>query len=373
MVNSTDAAGNRTEKTVTGITVDTRQTSVFLTADKTGFSPNGDGFLDDVRFNTYVNLQDGIASWSLSLIHESGATEKVFKGTGKPAPLVVWDGRGDKGVVREGTYTASFVVVYEKGDEPEARVDTILLDISPPDAKVRLSPVPFSPDNDGVEDELVIALSVSDASAVRDWSFQIFDPTGVPFNGFSGKGNPTERIIWNGLSNTGELVQAAEDYPYKLFISDSLGNAKTYEGLIPVDVLVIREGDRLKIRISSITFPAYRADIVYENKEASEKNLRILKRLAEILNKYSTYQVQIEGHAVREYWNFPNRIEREEREELQPLSLKRAESVKTKLIELGVAGRRLTTTGLGGTQPVVPHSDLQNRWKNRRVEFILLK
>ena len=29
--------------------------------------------------------------------------------------------------------------------------------------------------------------------------------------------------------------------------------------------------------------------------------------------------------------------------------------------------------GLGGTEPVVPFSDLKNRWKNRRVEFILIK
>jgi flagellar motor protein MotB len=29
--------------------------------------------------------------------------------------------------------------------------------------------------------------------------------------------------------------------------------------------------------------------------------------------------------------------------------------------------------GVGGKDPLVPHSDLENRWKNRRVEFILEK
>ena len=28
---------------------------------------------------------------------------------------------------------------------------------------------------------------------------------------------------------------------------------------------------------------------------------------------------------------------------------------------------------LCGTQPVVPHSDIENRWKNRRVEFVLVR
>jgi flagellar motor protein MotB len=31
----------------------------------------------------------------------------------------------------------------------------------------------------------------------------------------------------------------------------------------------------------------------------------------------------------------------------------------------------MNVAGYGGTRPVVPHGDLQNRWKNRRVEFIL--
>jgi hypothetical protein len=29
--------------------------------------------------------------------------------------------------------------------------------------------------------------------------------------------------------------------------------------------------------------------------------------------------------------------------------------------------------GVGGARPIVPFSDLVNRWKDRRVEFILIK
>jgi chemotaxis protein MotB len=31
----------------------------------------------------------------------------------------------------------------------------------------------------------------------------------------------------------------------------------------------------------------------------------------------------------------------------------------------------MTTVGHGGSRPVVPHWDLEERWKNRRVEFVL--
>ena len=34
---------------------------------------------------------------------------------------------------------------------------------------------------------------------------------------------------------------------------------------------------------------------------------------------------------------------------------------------------RITTVGIGAAAPVVPFSDLDNRWKNRRVEFLLVR
>ena len=54
-----------------------------------------------------------------------------------------------------------------------------------------------------------------------------------------------------------------------------------------------------------------------------------------------------------------------------PLSKERANAVRDALIARGIAAGRMKTEGFGGYRPVVPHSDLQNRWKSRRVEFIL--
>jgi len=53
--------------------------------------------------------------------------------------------------------------------------------------------------------------------------------------------------------------------------------------------------------------------------------------------------------------------------------LERAEVVRKMLIENGVDARRLSVIGLGSSEPVVPFTDAQNRWKNRRVEFVLIK
>jgi outer membrane protein OmpA-like peptidoglycan-associated protein len=43
------------------------------------------------------------------------------------------------------------------------------------------------------------------------------------------------------------------------------------------------------------------------------------------------------------------------------------------LIEFGVARNRLSFVGMGGTKPVVRYDDRDNWWKNRRVEFVLIK
>jgi outer membrane protein OmpA-like peptidoglycan-associated protein len=47
--------------------------------------------------------------------------------------------------------------------------------------------------------------------------------------------------------------------------------------------------------------------------------------------------------------------------------------VKEALVERGLDQDRMSVVGRGGTDPIVPHTDLDNRWKNRRVEFILVR
>ncbi len=55
------------------------------------------------------------------------------------------------------------------------------------------------------------------------------------------------------------------------------------------------------------------------------------------------------------------------------LSLQRAERVVQYLIQKGVAKARLIPHGYGGGQPLAPNNSEENRKKNRRVEFKLLK
>jgi outer membrane protein OmpA-like peptidoglycan-associated protein len=370
------------------IVIDTRQTQVFVTASAAGFSPNSDGAFDDLSLGLVVKLADGIDAWRLAIVDEGGSARRTFQGKGAstiPARQV-WDGKSDDGSVKSGTYTAVFTVDYLKGDRAEARSGAFTLDIDGPKVALTTTPKYFSPDNDGVDDELRISLSVADASVVDSWRFEIIEVAVVEGAGgarrerafftWSGRGKPAERLVWDGRSQKGELVEAATDYPYRLTITDALGNKTVSEGLISVDVLVIRDGDRLKIKVPSIVFRPDFADFNDLPQETLDRNAEVLKRIALILNRFKDYKIRVEGHAnsiAKMTGAGQAAIDREEKNELLPLSENRAKLVMQKLIEYGVDDKRLSTSGLGSSEPVVPFTDSENRWKNRRVEFILIK
>ena len=106
--------------------------------------------------------------------------------------------------------------------------------------------------------------------------------------------------------------------------------------------------------------------------EQAEQNLQTLDRLAQVLGRFPDRSIRLEGHAVQVLWADPVRAATEQSDVLLPLSLARADAIRAALIDRGVQANRMTTFGYGGSLPVVPHSDLDNRWKNRRVEFVLI-
>ena len=170
------------------------------------------------------------------------------------------------------------------------------------------------------------------------------------------------------------------DYPYTFTVTDDLGMTSTVKGVIPVDVLVIRDGNVLKMAVPSIIFESDSANFQTANAkldaEKVAKNIQILNRIADILKKFKDYKVTVEGHANKLTDNPEEETTDNPREwgrASKPLSKERAEAIKAYLIKCGVSAAALSTDGLGGTKPVVNPKDKDNNWKNRRVEFILQK
>ena len=376
-ISAVDEAGNSSTSTISGITIDTRNTSAYVNPSITAISPNGDGNLDTVSFNLYKSLSEGILSWQFSILNERGSAIRRLGGsrTGSIPQTISWNGKNDSGAVSDGNYQGELRIEYKKGNLVVAKTaKSILVDTTPPRFTFRVDPLPFSPDDDGVNDTVNLKIdNVDDASAINAWAIEIKDPKDNPFVSWSGRNISRSPIRWNGKSANGELVQAAEDYFAHISVTDNLGNVAIEKSVVPIDILVFRDGNRLKIRISSIQFAPNSSDFLRFDREKADKNMKTLRRLSQILQKYSDYQIKIEGHAVSVYWDNAERAKKEEDEELKPLSTARAEEVKKTLVDLGIPEGRMTAVGMGGTQPIVPHGDVENRWKSRRVEFILIK
>ncbi len=303
----------------------------------------------------------------------------------KITPLGI-ESLGGSTIRLEANYNVQEEAVAEliSPDEPELQATSSHDgDESRPVLSVHTSPRYFSPDNDGVDDKLTIDLSVTSGTPIASWSFNIYDPSNNSLIwSRSGIGEVNDKLEWNGRTNTGELVQSATDYPFTFSAKDENGMSSEARGELSVDVLVIHEGHLLKIQVPSIIFRSDSADFVGKDVDSKkgldqatiDNNIKVIQRIAQILNKFPDYRVRIEGHA--------NNITGTEAEEtstangnipLVPLSKARADLVRDMLIESGVDGNRLSTVGMGGRQPVVSRSDKPNWWKNRRVEFILEK
>ncbi|MDR3123453.1 MAG: OmpA family protein [Treponema sp.] len=386
LLSSTDEAGNSASIPLDAITVDARIPRAFLTASQSAVAPRGGPAGEALRFSVILTPRDGIENWALELKDETGATRRRFPAAGSqpaaPPETISWNGYDDNGVLREGRFTPQLSVAYAKGDQVSVAASPIMVDVTGPSLSFAYEPEFFSPDNDGVDDELIMHLGVQDKSPIASWSLEIKERDLMsgelrPFYRIEGRGSPAERTIWDGRSSKGELVQSATDYPYLFQAADTLGNTGSLDGAIEVDILVIRDGDNLKIQVPSIIFRANQADFIGKDvdpeygltQDQIDNNNRVLRRIAQSLNKFREYRVQVEGHANPTSRNPPPA---EAREDLN-LSERRARAVVDSLVGFGVSRGRLGSIGRGSSRPIILFDDHDNWWKNRRVEFILIK
>ena len=128
------------------------------------------------------------------------------------------------------------------------------------------------------------------------------------------------------------------------------------EELADSGIEVKREGDNLRLIMpGNITFDTGRANI-------SANFYPVLDDVALVINKYEKTTLQVVGHTDNVGSNSQNQL----------LSENRATSVKNYLTQKGVDNRRVTTLGMGESQPIASNADANGRQKNRRVELTIV-
>lgn len=106
------------------------------------------------------------------------------------------------------------------------------------------------------------------------------------------------------------------------------------------------------LSLQGIEFDVNRANI----RPSSEE---ILQEVLQYLTEYKSVVVEIGGHTDSDGRHSSN----------VSLSQKRADAVKTWLIEHGIDPNRMTTKGYGPDVPEAPNDSDENKAKNRRIEF----
>ncbi len=383
-VRGQDAAGNSTQTQVADIVLTTSYETVSMEASAWGISPNGDGFMDTVIFRNRISDTTGLVSWKIELSDPRGNLVHAIRGSGPPPAEIGWDGRDDQGnVLPDGDYVYVMGLLYRSGNHPSSEPKVLVLDRTPPVHRFVVSPKLFSPDGDGEADTLFINTELSDRNGVESWSIRIYrvwndqvDRT-VPFKAFSGTGEFSRTIRWDGFSDpvpmppaftppdeytylrTDQglwkvLVDSASSYVAELTASDTLGNSLTQSRPFNTDILVIKTPYGRKIMINSIQFE-------FDKAELRPESNRILDRLIQILDKFPSYKVKIVGHTDSVGADEYN----------QRLSERRAFSVYRYLVNHDVDKDRLTTEGRGESQPIDTNETEPGRARNRRVEFYL--
>ncbi|MCL2229672.1 MAG: OmpA family protein [Treponema sp.] len=264
----------------------------------------------------------------------------------------------------------------------------------------------FSPDPEIVDDKMSVEITVNHPVRIKDWTI-VIQPARLarqatqtaaagqgearqpraegqaeqprrqraPFFTQEGHGTPPTKWEWNGKSSrpSGEMVQSATDYRFELTVNDIFDNSSTFEGTIAVDVLVRREGNNLRIIVPSIIFPGDSSDLNRVSEEDQRANRRVIRLIATALTRYPDYRITIEGHANPLSAAGTPEWTRQENT-LRPLSEQRARAVGDFLVtNHNITRNRFTYTGLGSTRPVADFTDEEELWKNRRVEFILIR
>ena len=119
---------------------------------------------------------------------------------------------------------------------------------------------------------------------------------------------------------------------------------------------VQRDGDNINLIMpGNITFETGKASI-------ASNFYTVLNDVALVVNKYEKTTLQVVGHTDDVGSDSQNQV----------LSEQRAAAVKRYLNQNGVDNRRVTTLGMGESQPLVANDSAAHRQLNRRVELTIV-
>ena len=142
-------------------------------------------------------------------------------------------------------------------------------------------------------------------------------------------------------------------------------NAQSDQALIAQQAMQLKElnAQKLNARQTDRGLVITLGDVLFSTGKAqlAAGGTRSVQKLAGFLKEYPQHKVLIEGHTDSTGSDSLN----------QELSERRANAVRTALVDMGISGDRVITRGFGKAFPVASNDTADGRQLNRRVEIIL--
>lgn len=200
---------------------------------------------------------------------------------------------------------------------------------------------------------------------------------GKVFDSTTGLTMETE-IVYDDLrtdKESGKTRSNAQSGDYRIILpyGEHYGLNANQEGYMPLseNVDIVEKKNYQEIHMDLYLIPIRAGqNLVLKNlfftpgsPEIAMKSYSELRKMAAIIKHYPTMKITIAGHTDDGNGESPRN--------LQKLSVRRAEAVKSYFVSHGVAEDRIETVGYGKDKPLASNKTEEDRKKNRRVEFTI--
>jgi outer membrane protein OmpA-like peptidoglycan-associated protein len=128
------------------------------------------------------------------------------------------------------------------------------------------------------------------------------------------------------------------------------------------------QGSELIGQVFVLYYPPDNSNFSGLGRDLQNENLRTIETLVRILSDNPSLRVRVIGYA-----NAVLNTAKEESQSLLPLSRQRAREAADILTFYGIPGWRLVVSGLGGKYPLAPKWYGDEQYRNRRVEFTIIR
>jgi outer membrane protein OmpA-like peptidoglycan-associated protein/flagellar hook assembly protein FlgD len=281
----TDKAGNLAMFSGGEMYIDFTPPESYLSLNTTLFSPNGDGQKDTVVIE--INSNEPVTG--NCVVKDQEGNDMQYVSVLQDMTMVEWNGTDQTGrVVPDGMYTIEGVLSDLAGNNVTTEAQTVSTDTRPTTVHINV-PGGFSPNDDSIDDILVMNIEVELTEGIVNWALFIEKTPGVPVKTYSGETEVPSTLEWDGADHTGEIKEGI--YTAKLRVEYKKGDIS--EGV----------SDRFKLDVSppEITLDVKSGTLEEEDPLAEELFITMEIRDESEIKEWELDIVNNEGDIIRSY------------------------------------------------------------------------